>query len=99
MGRDTAASEGQEKTPWHLSREVSLSHIFSTVAAVVTLVVFGAGLDKRLTVVEQSQAQNTAAQRQTEERLTTEMRDIKRTIREDLSRVGDKLDRLVERVK
>lgn len=78
---------------WHLDKAVNMTHIFSTVAAIVTLVVLGSQFNTRLTLVEQA----VLAQQHTEARQDVDVAEFKREIRVAMKDINDKLDRLIER--
>jgi hypothetical protein len=84
--------EPRKKGGWHLDKTVSLTHLFSTVAAIATLIVLGAQFDKRLTLVEQSMI----ILRDTDMRHEKEAADFKLEIRDVAVKINDKLDRLIE---
>jgi hypothetical protein len=84
----SAEKDNKDKQPWHLDRTVSLSHIITTASAIGAALVFASKLDTRVSLLEQSSAQQ---QRETA--------DFKTVVREDLKNINGKLDRLIERGK
>jgi hypothetical protein len=61
----TARYDGEDRRApapekWHLSKQVQLSHVISTMAAIAAVVVFGAGIERRVSLLEQAD-QNFAA--------------------------------------
>ncbi|NRR28898.1 hypothetical protein HSX11_01750 [Oxalobacteraceae bacterium] len=87
--------EPAQRREWHLDKTVSITHLFSTIAAIATLVVLGSKFDTRVTLLEQTNA----AQHAVDTRQDKETDDFKRTVREDYRAIDDKLQRLIERVK
>lgn len=77
---------------WHLEKTVSVSHIFSTISAIAVLVVLGSQFNTRLTLVEQA----VAVQRDTEARQDKESQEYRLEIKTMISRINDKLDRMIE---
>jgi hypothetical protein len=91
-------SQQPEQPPrgqWHLEKSVSITHLFSTIAAIATLVVLGSKFDTRVTLLEQQ----VAAQHAVDSRQDKEVDDFKRMVREDYRAIDDKLQRLIERAK
>jgi hypothetical protein len=80
---------------WHLEKSVSITHLFSTIAAIATLVVLGSKFDTRVTLLEQQNA----GQHAVDSRQDKETDDFKRIVREDYRAIDDKLQRLIERIK
>jgi hypothetical protein len=85
----------RDHSQWHLEKSVSITHLFSTIAAIATLVVLGSRFDTRVTLLEQA----SIAQHATDARQDKDTDDFKRTVREDYRAIDDKLQRLIERVK
>ena len=81
-----------EKAQWHLEKNISVTHIFTTISAIVSLVIVGSHFDTRLSVLEREVAYkgNVDARQQTDIDL------FKHDVREDLRIIADKLDRLAE---
>ncbi|MET3135274.1 hypothetical protein AAKU55_005582 [Oxalobacteraceae bacterium GrIS 1.11] len=80
---------------WHLDKTVSATHLFSTMAAIATLVVLGSKFDTRVTLIEQANA----AQHAVDTRQDKEIDDFKHSVREDYRAIDDKLQRLIEKAK
>lgn len=95
MPDQTQQSEQPPRGQWHLEKSVSITHLFSTIAAIATLVVLGSKFDTRVTLLEQQ----TAAQHAVDTRQDKETDDFKHVVREDYRAIDDKLQRLIERVK
>ena len=86
-------TERRRKGEWHLDKTVSVTHIFSTVAAIATLVVLGAQFNTRLSLVEQA----VVIQHGSEERQDKEHETYKTEMRAIVTSINAKLDRLIER--
>lgn len=78
---------------WHLDKNVSVTHIFSTIAAIAALVVLGARFDTRLSLIEQTIQIQHATNIKQEENVA----EFKREIRGSMDNISNKLDRLIER--
>ena len=86
-------SDPKERSAWHLDKTFSLSHLFSTLAAIITLAVVGVQFHTRLSLVEQA----IIVQHGTEARQDLDVAEFKREMREITKGINDKLDRLIER--
>lgn len=78
---------------WHLDKSISITHLFTTIAAVSCLVVVGSKFDTRLTVLESSLEHQKITNLQ-QEAVTA---SIRKDVREDLRDINSKLDRLIEK--
>ena len=78
---------------WHLSRSISLSHMLTTVALVISGVIYVGDID---TKVEKQGVQIESMQREISQQRddTKEMFD---TLRDDMKGIDKKLDRLIDR--
>lgn len=76
----------QTSREWHLDKTVSVTHLISTIAAVVTVSAFLMKQDTRISLLEQ----NAVAQQR-------DVADFKTVVRGDLQSINAKLDRLIER--
>ena len=83
----------RRKGEWHLDKTVSVTHIFSTVAAIGTLIVLGAQFNTRLSLVEQA----VVVQHNSEERQDKEHDSYKQEMHAIVTSINAKLDRLIER--
>lgn len=92
-GQDPDTS--QPPRQWHLDKTVSITHLFSTIAAIATLIVLGSKFDTRVTLLEQTNG----SQHSVDTRQDKEVDDFKRTVREDYRAIDDKLQRIIERAK
>jgi len=81
--QDNYDGPNRRQEQWHLKREVNLAHLFTTIAAVVSVATFLANQDKRLALVE------AAIARQDQERLENrvDMKEIKDDIKKILARL------------
>ncbi|WP_054285110.1 hypothetical protein [Gulbenkiania mobilis] len=78
---------------WQFERRINLGDVFSTLALVGTLALFMFNLDKRVTVVEEKQAQQTSIDAAQNDR----MREMNSEVKGELKDISAKLDKLVER--
>lgn len=86
-----------EESKWHLDKKISVTHMFTTVAAITSLVIFGSSVNTRLYLVESAV---TAAVKQAYDdnnRQDRAIADMSRQTRDDMRTINDKLDRLIER--
>lgn len=78
---------------WHLEKTVSISHIFTTIAAISAIFILGSKFDTRLALSEQAfVTQHSIDARQDSDALAS--REI---VRQQLRDINAKLDRLIER--
>lgn len=89
--------DAHEKEKWHLDKKISLTHMFATVSAIGTLVIFGSNLTTRVALIEQAISQYVNEQKNVDIRQDAERIELRRQMREDYGRIDDKLDRLIER--
>ena len=92
----------QEAKPWHLEKTVSLGHIVTTIALLMTLITGYVSISERIAVLENQQATFNEriiaildGQRFTDTRQDGELLEIKRQTREDLRDISRKLDALM----
>lgn len=78
---------------WHLEKSISVTHIFSTIAAIAVIVVLGSKFDTRLTVLEGSEQ----SIKEVNLKQDVELSNFRKDVREDLREISIKLDRLIER--
>ena len=74
---------------------VNLGHIITFIGFLMTCAMMYMSLDKRVVVLEESRV----AQLQVDRRQEETIAEIKRTGREDMREINQKLDRLIERAK
>lgn len=77
---------------WHLDRRISLGHLVTTVTVLVAMVLWGAHLETRLVVVEDTLGRQAAV----DGRQDAETERMRQEIREELRRLNEKLDRYFE---
>ena len=80
---------------WHLDKGVSISHIFTTLTVVASMVVWAATVERRVALLEAS-ALVTVKTFETNSMTSKENLNM---LREDIKEVSKKLDRLAERNK
>ena len=81
-----STEKDKDKQPWHLDRNISISHILTTVSAIGAALIFASKLDTRVSLLEQASMQQ-----------QRDSADFKSVVREDLKNINGKLDRLIER--
>jgi len=79
-------------TGWHLKKEIQLGHVLTTIALAVAMYGYIATMEKRITLLE-SQA---ASQASIDARQDLENRRVYEALLSHLTRLEDKLDRLIE---
>lgn len=89
----------QENNKWHLDKKISLTHMFATISAIGTLVIFGSNLTTRVALIEQALTTYINEQKNVDHRQDIERNEIKKQMREDYARIDSKLDRIIERTK
>ena len=77
---------------WHLEKRVALSHIISTLAVATSVIWWGGKVEQRLALLEQS----TVTQHERDERQDKASAEALAIIQTHLSKIDDKLDRLLE---
>jgi hypothetical protein len=91
MGKYMA--ENRDPRHWHLNKEVSITHIFSTISAIFVAAVFLSKQETRISLVEKE----VGMQRAEVVELKSAVRDDLKNIHTDIKDVGAKVDRLFER--
>lgn len=81
-----------DRRQWHLDKSVSVAHIITTVALVVSALWFLAGQDKRISNLELNYSHLKAARSEDQERTDRKFGELKT----DLRTINAKLDRLIE---
>lgn len=71
----------QDTQHWSFDKRINLSHIFTTAAMLVSLFVWGNKMDQRVTTLEAQ---------------TTSNKEVVNRLDSRLTRIEDKLDRLIE---
>lgn len=90
---EEAAQELYRKRHWHLEKSVSVSHLLSTLALVMSALVFASKMDTRISLLEERKVEQTATDiRQDAEHLRNLLE-----YRASLTQINEKLDRLIER--
>lgn len=77
--------EQDERRQWHLDKGVSVTHLFSTISAIVIVAIFLSQQDTRITVLEKANVT-----------VSKDATDQKQMVREDLRRIEDKIDHLLQ---
>jgi len=81
-----------EPTGWHLKREIQLGHIVTTVIVAFSAYGYITTMEKRIALLEQQ----AVIQSQTDERQDREKKEAFEAVQRQLTRLEDKLDRLIE---
>jgi hypothetical protein len=81
------------RNDWHIDKTVSIGHMISTVVVLVTGVMYIDSID---TKVEKQGVKIEAIQQQVQQQ-RSDTKDMFLHIREDMKRINDKLDRLIEK--
>ncbi len=95
MSGPANAPAPQQRRKWHIDKAVSVTHLFSVLAAIFALLVLGSKIDTRVTLLEQVSTD----QRAVDLRQDKQMDEFKRSVREDYRAIDDKLQRLIEKAK
>lgn len=89
---------------WHLSKQVSLTHILTTIALLVAAFWYIADTDSRISLVEQEQAyvqmnvkRLEDSQRIREATFSAQISELRRESNTNFERLDKKLDDLIER--
>lgn len=89
---DATKANTTEQGHWHLDKTVNLSHIFGTITIAASVVIWANTIEKR--VDRNAQSIEFLMQQQREEKNKVET--LRSEIRQDFTRVHEKLDRLIE---
>ena len=81
------------KNDWHIDKTVSIGHMVSTMVVLITGVMYIDSID---TKVEKQGVKIEAIQQQIHQQCS-DTKDMFLHIREDMKRINDKLDRLIEK--
>lgn len=94
-------SQQDDPRHWHLDKRLNLSHLITTLAMAASIMWWGAAMDRRVAVLEESrQVQRSIDERQDADlyRTLTAMKEESRLLRDELRETTRKLDRLIERI-
>jgi uncharacterized coiled-coil protein SlyX len=80
------------ETGWHLKKEIQLGHVLTTIALAVAMYGYIATMEKRISMLEAQAASQAAI----DSRQDLESRRVYEALLAHLSRLEDKLDRLIE---
>lgn len=83
----------ESKETWHIKREVQLGHLLTTLTIVVAAVLYIGRIDQRIALLEAARI----AQAERDQRQDVDVSEKLRAVRDQLDRVEQKLDRLIER--
>ena len=89
-------NEERQDGGWHLKREVQLGHIITTCTVLFSVIWYANKLEQRIALVEQSQMQVTLAQKERDDRQDKLASDALAMLRQQLDRLEQKLDRVIE---
>lgn len=89
---DAPPSEG-----WHLDKKVPVGIIFAIILQCVSFTWYVGKLDSRMTLIETTQGDHLGAQRDRDDRQDAQNVEAIRLLREQLTQMNGKLDRLIER--
>lgn len=86
-------AEQQTKPGWVVKKEVSIPDVIAFITSMVLVIMAYATLDKRLALLEAGKIE----QQMTDARQDRDSMRLTSEVKEQLQRMNDKLDRLVER--
>lgn len=81
-----------KQEPWHIKREVQLSHLAATLSVVFSVIWYAGKLEQRIALVEQAVVMQ--RDRDTSQDQAVQMANDQ--LRRQLDRIDGKLDRLIE---
>lgn len=84
--------EMADRRGWHLDKGVSVAHILTTVALIITALWYLAGQDKRISNLELNYSHLKASRMEDQDRTSAKFDELKT----DLRMINTKLDRLIE---
>lgn len=88
------------REPWHVKREVNITHLLTTLGAIIVGGIFIAKQDVRIALIEQSMFQQVSVDaRQDRERTEqkTELKDTLREIRDDIKALRTDVQQIAKR--
>jgi hypothetical protein len=83
----------QVDSKWHFRKEVQLGHLITTVCVVASVAIYVFKLEQRISLMEYQIIQQTAR----DDRQDKAMAESDTYIRAQLDKIGEKLDRVIER--
>ena len=81
-----------KQEPWHIKREVQLSHLAATLSVVFSVIWYAGKLEQRIALVEQA----VVMQRDRDTNQDQAVNMANEQLRRQLDRIDGKLDRLIE---
>ena len=87
------AKEGQ----WHLKKEVQLGHLLTSAVMLGSALIFVAGIERRLSILESQQLTAVSAQRERDSQQDRQASEAVSLVRTDIQSLSLKIDRLFER--
>lgn len=90
--RDDAPAEG-----WHLDKKVPIGIVLAILTQTVSFTWFMGKQDARISLIEQSRIEHTAAQKDRDERQDADNAAAFKRVDDQLTNMNSKLDRLIER--
>ncbi|WP_424195562.1 hypothetical protein ACMYR3_06250 [Ampullimonas aquatilis] len=85
-------TEPKEKKPW-FDPTVNMGHLLTFVGFIVTIMFSWSMMDKRVVVLEEERKHQADVDR----RQDNQIDDFKKSVKEDVHDISNKLDRLIER--
>ncbi|MBU2708767.1 hypothetical protein KCM76_22430 [Zooshikella marina] len=79
--------------PWTFKKEINITHIIATLPVVVSAIIFGSSVDKRIDLNATNIQHVMTTQAKTDQRY----KEFRHEMKNDISGINDKLDRLLER--
>lgn len=89
---DASDMEARNRSPWHMDRSISITHIVTTVTISASVMIWAMKMDTRVSVLEMQAIHQT----ETDHRQDKDVQDRMQLVRDDLRDINHKLDRLVE---
>lgn len=88
-------SNSEADNAWHLDKRINVGHLATTAILVAGIFMWGAELEKKVEVNAQAQIFLKEQQSQDRERFESRLSEIK----DDLKGLGNKLDRILEKLR
>jgi hypothetical protein len=84
----------QNREPWHVKREVNIAHMLTTIGLAATAIIYLGSVVERVSLLEQNQQAQVAAQRERDESQNAQIRQQSESIAKTTDRIEAKITSL-----
>lgn len=82
---------------WRWDKTISVTHVLTTISAIVSVIIFISTINTRLSVLESTLNASLLAQQLVNAKTEAQMAEIRKLTRDDYQTISNKLDRIMER--